>query len=61
MTRLIARVTALEGRRPVVCQVEDMTDGELTRVITGHASTVISDEQLQHIAHGGTWTDLKNV
>jgi hypothetical protein len=61
MTNLIARLTALEGRRPSVLQVEDMTDGELTRVITGHASTVISDEQLARIAQGETWTDLRSA
>jgi len=61
MTRLIARVAALEGRRPSVRQLEDMTDAELLRIITGHQATVITDEQLERIARGETWDTLRNV
>jgi len=55
------RLAALEVRRPGVRQLEDMTDGELLRIITGHHATVISDEQLARIAKGGTWTDSRSA
>ncbi len=61
MDKLAKRLAALEVRRPVVRQLEDMTDGELLRIITGHPATVISDEQLECIVKGETWDTLKNV
>ena len=61
MTRLIARVAALEGRRPSVRQLEDMTDAELVRIISGYTSTTITDDQLRRIAQGEPWINLKSV
>ena len=61
MTKLSERLEALEGRRPTVRQLEDMTDNELLRIITGHQATVITDEQLERIARGETWDTLRNV
>jgi len=61
MDKLTSRVAALEGRRSVVRQLEDMTDAELLRVITGHQAAVITDEQLVLIAQGETWDTLRNV
>ena len=61
MTKLSERLAALEVQRQGGRQVEDMTDGELIRIITGHPATVISDEQLERIVKGETWDTLKNV
>jgi len=61
MTKLIARLEALEGRRPSVRQLEDMTDNELLRVISGHQAAVITDEQLERIVEGELWDSLKNA
>ncbi len=61
MDKLGKRLAALEGQRPIGRQVEDMTDGELTRVITGHTSTIITDEQLTRIVEGEPWINLRSV
>jgi len=61
MDKLCSRVTALEVRRPTVRHLEDMTDAELLRVITGHQATIVSDEQLARIAQGETWINLKDA
>jgi hypothetical protein len=61
MTNLHKRLAALEVQRPCVCRLEELTDGELIRIITGHTDTVISDEQLERIIKGETWDTLKNA
>jgi hypothetical protein len=60
MTNLYKRLAALEVQRPCVRQLEDMTDGELIRIITGRTDTVISDEQLERI-RGESWDTLKDA
>ena len=61
MTRLIARLAALEVHRPVVRQLADMTDAELVRIISGYTSTTITDAQLRRIAQGEPWINLKDA
>ena len=61
MGKLSIRLAALELQRPADKRtVADMTDGELIQLITGHPDTVITNVQLERIAQGETWEQLKN-
>ncbi len=56
-SNLDKRLTLLEQQRPDgVLRVEDMTDEQLIRIITGGQATTISDDQLDRTAKGKSST-----